>query len=283
MNMKPMKFHLLKAGHCTHPECIAMRGGRWSSLRFPALCGVIEHPQRGVILFDTGYSPHFFEATQPFPERAYRWVTPVTLAPQETLVSQLARLGIAASEVRHILISHYHGDHVAGLKDFPNARFLSTRADYEAMHLRSRWSNLLQGCLPALLPENFTSRLDFAEEARGISLPREFKPFDSAFDLFGDGSIAGVALPGHSKGQMGLAFRRADGRPVFLVADACWTRSALDEDRLPTWIASRVFASLNHYRSTFDKLRELAARRSGVAIVPSHCEHTWEEWLNEIV
>ncbi len=258
-----------------------MRGGRWSSLRFPALCGVIEHPEHGVILFDTGYSPHFFEATQPFPERAYRWITPPTLAPKKTLVAQLAGLGIAANEVRHIIISHYHGDHIAGLKDFPQARFWSTHADFHALLKRSRLGNLLHGCLPALLPADFAARLEVAEETKHMPLPREFQPFDYGFDLFGDGSVAGIPLPGHSAGQLGIAFRRADGRHVFLVADAAWTRRALDEDRPPTWIASRIFDSRRDYHTTFARLRELAARRTGVAIVPSHCERTLKDWQNE--
>jgi glyoxylase-like metal-dependent hydrolase (beta-lactamase superfamily II) len=280
--MTPIRFHLLKVGHCSHPECVAMRGGRWSSLRFPALCGVIEHAQRGVILFDTGYSPHFFDATQPFPERAYRWITPVTLAPEETLVTQLARLGIAASEVRHVIISHYHGDHIAGVKDFPMARFWSTRTDFDALRKRSRLGNLFHACLPALLPADFATRLDFVEEARRMALPREFHPFDSGFDLFGDASVAGIPLPGHSAGQLGIAFCRADGRPVFLVADACWTRNSLDEDRPATWIASRIFDSRDEYHATFRKLRALSARDTGVAIVPSHCDLTWEAWPNAL-
>ena len=278
--MTPIRFHLLQAGHCTHPECAVMRGGRWSTVRFPALCGVFEHPQRGVVLFDTGYSPRFIDATQPFPERAYRWITPVTLAPADTLVAQLARLGIPADEVRHVIISHYHGDHIAGLKDFPQARFWSTRADHDALRTRSRLGNLLHGCLPALLPVDFATRLDFADDAKPMTLPSEFHPFERGFDLFGDGSLAGIPLPGHSTGQMGLAFVRADGRPVLLAADACWTRRALDADALPSWIASRVFDSQRNYQATFAKLRALAARDSGVAIVPSHCERTWEDWTH---
>lgn len=279
--MRPIRFHLLKAGHCAHPECVAMRGGRWASLRFPALCGVIEHPEHGVVLFDTGYSQHFLAATDSFPERAYRWITPVTLAPEETLVAQLARRGIAAGDVRHVIISHYHGDHVAGLKDFPQARYWSTRADHDAMRQRSRLGNLLHGCLPALLPADFAARLAFADDVKRMALPREFQPFDSGFDLFGDGSVAAVPLPGHSAGQMGIAFRRGDGRPVFLVADACWTTKGLVENRLPTWIASRVFDNQPAYRATFGKLRELAAQDTGVAIVPSHCETTWEAWPHD--
>lgn len=276
--MTPIRFHLLKAGHCAHPECVALRGGRFASLRFPALCGVIEHPRRGVVLFDTGYSPHFFDATRPFPERAYRWVTPVTLPPEETLAAQLARLHIGAGDVAHVVISHYHGDHIAGLKDFPRARFWSTRADYDAMRRRSRLGNLLHACLPGLLPADFPDRLHFADDAPRVALPRDLLPFDSGFDLFGDASVIGIPLPGHAAGQMGIAFQRADGRPVFLVADACWTRRSLIEDRPPTWIASRVFDDRRRYHATFADLRTLAARNGDVAIVPSHCDATWNAW-----
>jgi glyoxylase-like metal-dependent hydrolase (beta-lactamase superfamily II) len=282
MKSIPLKFRLLKVGHCMHPECIAMQGGSWSGVRFPALCGLIEHPQHGAILFDTGYSHHFLDATSPFPERLYRWVTPVTLEPQDSLLSQLALLGLKATDIRHVIISHYHGDHVAGLKDFPNARFLSMRADYDQMCARSRLTNLLGGCLPRLLPHDFHARIDFAEDARAVALPGEFKPFDIGFDLFGDGSLIGVPLPGHARGQMGLALRQLDDRPLFLVADACWSRDALRLDRQPTWIAGRLFDSTDRYRATFQNLRALALRQSDVAILPSHCEKTWKAWPNEI-
>lgn len=119
--MTRLAFRLLKVDHCAHPECVVMRGGRWRSTLFPALCGLLAHPTRGWILFDTGYSSHFTQATAPFPERLYRWVTPLTLTPADTLLAQLARLGISADEIRYVIISHMHGDHIAGLKDFPNA------------------------------------------------------------------------------------------------------------------------------------------------------------------
>jgi len=280
VKLMPLKFRLLKVGHCTHPECVAMQGGRWGSVRFPALCGLIEHPQRGFVLFDTGYSEHFFNATAHLPERAYRWITPVTLRQQDTLLSQLERLGISAADIRYVLISHFHGDHIAGVRDFPNARFVSMRADYEGLRAKSRWNNLLHGCLPGLLPEDFHARIAFAEDAKPILLPNEFKPFESGFDLE-DGSLIAVPLPGHSRGQMGLVFRRADGQFVFMVADACWSVDALALNRLPTWIAGRLFDNPANYNTTFQKLRKLALRQNAVALVPSHCEQTWKNWSNE--
>ncbi|HEY5800176.1 MAG TPA: MBL fold metallo-hydrolase [Burkholderiaceae bacterium] len=279
--LTPLPFHLLKVGHCTHPECMAMRGGSLRSLRFPALCGLLIHPQRGAILFDTGYSAHFFDATRVLPERAYRWVTPVAMAPEEALPAQLARLGIAASEVRRIVISHYHGDHIAGLKAFPNARFVSMRDEYLQLRSRSRWRNLMHGHLPQLLPADFSARLDFADDSAAIDLPPALWPFDRGYDLLGDGSVLGVPLPGHTRGQMGLLFRRSGGELVLLAADACWSMQALEMQRPPTWLASRLFDDTSRYQATFSQLRELALRASGVCIVPSHCDLTWRHWRHE--
>jgi len=41
---------------------------------------VLRHPHHGIVLFDTGYSPHFMAATARFPQSLYRRVTPVHLA-----------------------------------------------------------------------------------------------------------------------------------------------------------------------------------------------------------
>jgi glyoxylase-like metal-dependent hydrolase (beta-lactamase superfamily II) len=281
MNMPHLKFQLLKVGHCTHPECIAMRGGRWRSALFPALCGLIEHPSRGWILFDTGYSSHFMDATAGFPERVYRWVTPFTLPPEENLLAQLAALGIGANDIACVLISHMHGDHIAGLRDFPKARFITLRAEFDVLRQKSRLGGLMHGLLPALLPADFSGRVVFADDKPELKLPFELLPFESGFDLFGDGSMFGVPLPGHSRGQMGVVFRQADDRLVFMVADACWSKPALVNNQGPTWLASRVFDHRGDYARTFSRLRQMAAQAQSPTLVPSHCELTWKDLGNE--
>jgi glyoxylase-like metal-dependent hydrolase (beta-lactamase superfamily II) len=268
-------FHLLKVGHCSHPECVTQRGGRLAAVRFPALVGLLVHPQHGPMLFDTGYGRAFFAATTPFPERFYRWVTPAELPDEETLTSQLKQLGYAPEAIRHLFISHLHADHIAGLIDFPQAQLFAMRAEVDAMRRRSRIGGLRRGFLRALLPNDFDTRITYAEDLRRVALDVSMKPFVEGFDLLGDGSVIGVALPGHTSGQMGLLFRATSGRDVFLIADACWSLDALKGDRPPTWIASRVFADKGEYLATFDGLRNLLATRSDLLLVPSHCESTW--------
>lgn len=277
----PLEFHLFKVGHCSHPECLTQRGGRWAAVRFPALAALLIHPQRGPMLFDTGYSDAFRAATTPFPERFYRWVTPISLPRQETLVAQLARHGYTPADVRHLFVSHLHADHVAGLCDFPQARFFVLRAEVDAMRHRSRIGALRRGVLPALLPDDFHNRLSFAEDLRHVALAPAMKPFIGGFDLLGDGSVIGVALPGHTAGQMGLLFREASGREVFLVADACWSLEAVRKDRPPTWVASQLFTDKRAYLDTFRGLGQLLARRDDLLIVPSHCESTWKRFRDE--
>ena len=272
----PLVFHLLKVGHCSHPECVAQRGGRLAAVRFPALVGLLIHPGHGPMLFDTGYGSAFFAATTPFPERFYRWVTPAELPEEETLAAQLKRLGYAPEAIRHLFISHLHADHVAGLLDFPQAQLFALRAEVDAMRQRrSRIGRLRRGFLSALLPTDFDVRITYAEDLRHIALDASMNPFVEGFDLLGDGSVVGIPLPGHTSGQMGLLFRTTSGRDVFMVADACWSLDALRHDRPPTWLAARVFADKGAYLATFEGLRKLLDTRGDLLIVPSHCESTW--------
>jgi glyoxylase-like metal-dependent hydrolase (beta-lactamase superfamily II) len=273
-----LRFHLLKVGHCAHPECVAQRGGRWAPVLFPALCGLLRHPTRGWILFDTGYSGHFLDATAPFPERLYRWTTPFSLPPEEMLTAQLLRIGIAPGDISHVLISHLHGDHIAGARDFPAARFLAMRAELQAMDGRSRFGNLRHGTLPALLPSDFHRRVDYADDAAQVALPVELQPFEHGFDVFGDGTVLAVHLPGHSRGQMGIVFRLEDDRLAFMSADACWNLAALRADRGPTWLARRVFDRDDQYRRTFGQLRQMHAGAGSPWLIPSHCAQTWKAY-----
>ena len=62
-------WRIYEAGHCVHPVGSTRRGGAWTMASFPALAFLLIHPSLGYLLLDTGYSPHFFEATRAMPER----------------------------------------------------------------------------------------------------------------------------------------------------------------------------------------------------------------------
>ena len=222
------------------------------------------------MLFDTGYGEAFMRATQRWPEALYRVVTPVRFTPQQAVVAQLHRRGIEPTAIRTILLSHLHGDHVGGLHDFPAAEVWCAHAAWQDMQARSRLSALSRGLLPELLATPAARHMRHFEQGATVRLPNEFAPFGQGHDLFGDGSLFAVPLPGHAPGHFGVCFRHGR-RWVFLVGDAAWSTRAIAENLPPPAWATAMLGDTRAYRATLADLHALSARHSGVMLVPAHC------------
>ena len=263
-----LRLTLLAAGFCTAPEAAAVAGGRWRGRRFPAGFALVEGHDAGPVLFDTGYAPRFLDATRPFPYRLYRWATPVTVRPGETAAAQLAARGIAPHTLGHVVLSHLHADHVAGLRDFPNA---AIHVLPEAVAFARGLGGLRAvraGFVPALLPDDFVERV--RPVVRRADLPAGLAPFRAGFDLFGDGQILGVPLPGHAPGQLGLYVEPADGSPTLLAADAAWTLAAVRDDAPLPRVGRAVLHDAAAARETQHRLHRLMAARPDLRVVLSH-------------
>lgn len=275
-----VRLHVLRVGHCRHPECVAISGGAWKFAEFPALVGLIRHPVAGAILFDTGYAEHFLRATSGFPERLYRWATPVTLPPEACLQAQLARHGLALHDIAAVFASHLHGDHIAGLRDLPNAAIWC--GDEALHHVREtgRLRLLRRGYLPALLPDDFAQRHRSIEAHACRALPGRWSALGAGFDLIGDGSLYAVPLPGHARGHYGLLLRHEDDREWLMVGDAVWWRAEISEPRAPAWPTRLLVDSPGAHVVTRLRLHRIfdAARHhgdDGIAMLPSHCEASY--------
>jgi len=248
------------------------RGAHWKPARFPSGFALVVHRTHGPVLFDTGYAARFANATERFPERLYRWLTPVTLPAGRSAADQLNALGIAANVVRAVVVSHFHADHVAGLRDFPNASVVCSRAAWESVRGLGGLRAVRNGFLRALLPDDVERRLAFVDErpvvAAAIAGLQGFVPLH---DLFGDGSAITVALPGHAVGQIGLFVPETPDGAMLLAADAAWSEEAY-EDALapPPAITTRLLGETARYRSTLRSLARLRRERPEVRIVPSH-------------
>lgn len=270
--MTRVSLSLLGCGRCRHPEAMTRRGASLCAADFPAIVGLIRHPSEGLILFDTGYDPAFFDATRSFPERLYRWATPVRLDAGESAAEQLARLGHAADEVRRIILSHFHGDHVAGLHNFPGARIHCSRTGLATTGSGGRFARVRRGLLPALVPWDVDRRATFFEDGPFVDLPDMFAPFARGADLIGDGSLIAVELPGHCPGHWGLALRLEDDRRVFLIGDAAWSIGAVEALAPPPALTTALLGDTGSYRATLADLNRLSARAGDdVAILPAHC------------
>lgn len=268
--MIELEWRLFETGHCIHPEVSSRAGGSWRPCEYPAFVTLLRHPSEGWLLFDTGYGQAFADATRRLPESLYRMLTPVHWNPEQSVVAQLARSGIKSTEISQVLLSHFHGDHVGGLADFPDARIWCAREAWEDLHGRTRFSALTAGLLPALAPRRDERRLSFFEHAPRANLPEAFLPFGPGHDLFGDGSLYAIPLPGHAAGHYGLGFRARDAW-IFLVADAAWSSRAIRDDAPPPRWTTALLGDSTSYRATLSGLHSISTRAGGALLVPSHC------------
>lgn len=271
--MPTLEWRLYEAGYCTHPELATQAGASLHACQFPALVAALRHPVHGTVLFDTGYSRHFLQATAHFPESLYRRVTPVHFRHDDALSLQLQRDGIAPRDVAWVVLSHLHGDHVGGLADFPHSQIALSRAAWRDMQRRTRLGALSRGLLPGLVDAHAQLRLRWFEDLPAAALSGAFERFGNGHDLFGDGSVLLIPLPGHAAGHYGLLFEDAAG-PVFLVADASWSSQAIRELLPPPSLVTGWLGNTRAYRDTLAKLNALSQQAPQVRIVPSHCR----EW-----
>lgn len=272
-----LDYTLFSAGYCTHPERVTIKGGCWRSQKFPSLCALIKHPEHGYLLFDTGYSHRFFDATSQWPMWLYQKITPVHVRDDQTLIHQLQHKGIRPEEIKTIFLSHFHADHIAGIRDFPVATILCSKKGYEAVEHTRGFRALRRGFSNTLLPEDFKSRVEWIEHKKALPLEYSMQPFTEGNDVFGDGSLIAIALPGHAEGQHGLLLKNKNQQQVFLVADSCWSSTAYRDYKLPSPITYLVHNQKKAYQETLLQLYYLHKSNPHIRIIPSHCPEVWQE------
>lgn len=271
-----VKLTWLDTGYCRQLELFSRQGGKLKMIRFHALAGLIEHPEHGLWLFDTGYSPRFFEATSAFPYLLYSKITPVVTQAEQSVRAQLARHGIAADAVQGILLSHFHADHIGGLRDFPRARLYCFESAYLQVKGKTGLAAVREAYLPDLMPDDFEERATFVDRMAPTALPQKYAPYTTGYDLFADGSLLAVDLPGHAKGQFGLFLRDRDHGELFLCADAAWSSEAYRGNLLPHPLARLIMSDRQAYRDELHRLHLLSRQCADVRIMPTHCGEVWE-------
>ena len=274
--MNKVKLHLNYAGYCLSNAKHVVKGDKSKLIKFHALFALILHPKKGYILFDTGYTQRFFDATKNFPNKIYALATKVNLDKSEEVKSQLESHGISTDDINHIIISHFHADHIGGLKDFKKAKFYCTKKSYNQVTSISDYFAFSKGILKKLIPSDFNDRVCFIEN--NSSLVND-NIFGHAYDLFNDGSIKVYNLPGHAAGQIGIQIQTIK-KNYFLLADACWDKRAIYNDKYPSKIVKLFFDSWNDYMSSLHKIKQYNNQFPNTILVPTHCSKTTDDLVS---
>jgi N-acyl homoserine lactone hydrolase len=160
-------------------------------------CYLIRHNNE-YMLWDTGCSPR---TIKDFNGAAVM---------RETLLDQLPRIGVDRKQVSIVGISHSHPDHTGQAAQFPQARLLMGKADFDLLA-----QDKSEDIAPWL-----TDKANL-EEVSGDK------------DVFGDGSVIMLATPGHTMGHYSLLIRLPKFGPIILSGDLWHFREQVLHNGVP--------------------------------------------------
>ncbi|MEP2921414.1 MBL fold metallo-hydrolase [Sulfitobacter sp.] len=246
------------------PDCMIRRQGGWHRRLLQVRYGLFLHPKFGPTLIDTGYTRHSLDLPgRSMALQCYARVLAPQLVTQEQTEPLLAQFGLTPPDVSRVIVTHFHADHVSGLAAFPNARFFASGSTWAKTKQNTAWQNLRHGVFKELVPTDFDDRLDTIEQAPCKTAPH----LPDGHDIFGDGSVLAIPLPGHADGHFGLLFEQREV-PLLYGTDTQWVRDALLSEGRPRLLPRLISHSINHVAQSSDQVAAFA--KAGGAVVLCH-------------
>lgn len=243
-----MKMHVLSGGRLRMKRRVYIpEAAKDETIDLPVMCVLLKHPQ-GNVLFDTGCHP----AAARDPEsrwggmaRMMRLVSP----PEDNLIDNLAAIGVGIDDIDVVVNSHFHTDH-CGCNEFFRRATVVCHADELAA--------------ASAADAEAAGFLD-----RDWKHPNRFDTLAAQRDLFGDGRIVLVPLPGHTPGTTAaLVALERSGR--FLVAsDVVALRHNLEHDHV-----ARNAWNEDLSRRSYAEIRRIEA--GGATLLFGHDAAQWE-------
>jgi N-acyl homoserine lactone hydrolase len=220
----------------------------------PIHAWLIEHPE-GNILVDTGETakvaqPGYLPGWHPF----FRLAASFRVGVDDELGPQLKKAGIASEEIRTVVLTHLHTDHVNGLAHLSlGARFLAAGGEFESA--KGRFGQVM-GYLSHHWPQWFRPEpIEFEE--------RRFGPFERCKALTRAGDVVIVPTPGHTPHHVSVIVDCGDVT-IFLAGDATYSEAQL-QGRWADGVASRPEVQLQ----TLETIKWFVQSRPTVYL-PSH-------------
>lgn len=215
----------------------------------------IHHPTRGLFLVDTGVERAMFDAPD---EAAIRGLAAKFMHVERMKRRTDTRTWIErkGQRVAGVFLTHLHADHVSGMRDVPAGTpvFVGPGEVEERSFQNLFVSPIIDRALegkPAL------SVWRFSPDPDGV--------FDGLLDVFGDGSVWAIHVPGHTAGSTAYVARTPTG-PVLLTGDACHTAWGWEHGVSP----GSFSADKKKGADSLERLRRFAARHPRMDVRLGH-------------
>jgi N-acyl homoserine lactone hydrolase len=198
-------------------------------------CYLVRHKGR-YLLWDAGLDGDL--AGKP-PQQLHGHVVQV----RASMAEQLALLGLKPDDISILAISHPHFDHIGQAVDFPHAVLMIGKPD---------WDTLLAH------PSDLSERLK-----PWVSGGAKVEPVTGDHDVFGDGAVVMLAMPGHTPGHHALMVR-LDGKGTVLLTGDLYDSAA--QRREGTVMPHNADPAAT--RASYARFEKIAAQTHAIVIIP---------------
>ena len=171
---------------------------------------------KGLILVDTGLGKKDIEFSKLRLDFKFRkFVNPI-LEINETAYHQIQQIGYKVEDVRFIILTHLHEDHIGGIDDFPNATLITSNVEYDNVF------NSKKVRLGYNLKQISGNYKWLKIELNKI----HWNNFDTG-EIFEDNNdIMLIDLKGHSSGHCGVVIN-INGKILFHCGDAYYDKKSI--------------------------------------------------------
>jgi len=252
-------FAIIKTSQVAVVEALLVPGGsvtRQVNSNFSAF--LVKH-HNDYLLFDTGMGNQM--------EAQYQQGMPLGWRPffryDKPVRSARAQLDLAGlPTLKHVILSHSHWDHAGGVLDFPEAKVGIAAAELARIHNPSTG--------PGGTWESQIGAASIQWETLAFQ-PVPYKGYPESLDVYQDGKVVLVPMPGHTPGSVGLFVTADSGKVHFLIGDVAWTVAALQQGEPKFWVAGKlVDGNAQQTQSTLEKVRALMQAEPGMVVIPAH-------------